>query len=71
MLPIVHKGYIAFGLAADLDNYVTVLCVIVNLQLTREWYREDFRCVCATRRGQARHDGHYMGYPAQRLPYKA
>ena len=34
MLPIVYKGYIAFGLAADLDNYVTVLCVIVNLQLS-------------------------------------
>ena len=34
MLPKVYKGYIAFGPAADLDNYVTVLCVIVNLQLS-------------------------------------
>ena len=28
-----YKGYIAFGPAADLHNYVTV-CVIVNLQLS-------------------------------------
>ena len=39
--------------------------------LTREWYREIVRCVDATRRGEERHEGHFMDYPAQRLPDKA
>ena len=44
---------------------------IAKSGLTREWYREDFRCVDATRRGQARDEGRFIDYPAQRLLDKA
>ena len=51
----------------QVKNKIQYIELTMEVILTREWYREDFRCVCATRRRQARGEGCFIDNPAQRL----
>ena len=48
------------------QKVIKIQQIIWNI-LTLEWYRKDFRCVCATRRRQARGEGRFIDLSSSTL----